>query len=139
MGKINVVRVIMGGLLAGLIVNISESILNLVAVAQPMADAFKRMNLPEMGGSTIAGFMVMGFVLGIVTIWLYAAIRPRFGANAQTAAIAGLAVWFFGYLYPGVGMAMVGMFSAKLTTITLVWGLAEIVIGSIAGAWVYSE
>ena len=139
MGKINAGRVVMGGLLAGLVVNISESIMNLVVVAQPMADALKKMNLPDMGGSTIAGFIVMGFVLGIVTIWLYAAIRPRFGANAQTAAIAGLAVWFFAYLYPGIGMAMVGMFSAKLTTVTLVWGLAEIVIGSVAGAWVYSE
>ena len=139
MGKINVARVIMGGLLAGLVVNFSESILNFFVVAKAMEDAFKAMNLPPMGGSTIAGFLVMGFVLGIVTVWLYAAIRPRFGASIQTAVVAGLAVWFFAYLYPGIGLGLIGMMPTQLNVITLVWGLAEIVIGSIAGAWVYTE
>ena len=139
MGKINVARVIMGGLLAGLVVNISETILNLVVVAQAMEDALKALNLPAIGGPAISGFVVMAFVLGIVTVWLYAAIRPRFGAGVQTAIVAGVAVWFFAYLYPGVGLGLMGMFPIKLNVIGLVWGFAEIVIGSIAGAWVYSE
>ena len=139
MGTINVGRVIMGGLLAGLVVNISETILNLFVVAQAMEDALKAMNLPPIGGTAISGFVVMAFVLGIVTVWLYAAIRPRFGASVQTAVVAGLAVWFFAYLYPGIGLGLIGMMPTQLNVITLVWGLAEIVIGSIAGAWVYTE
>jgi hypothetical protein len=36
-------------------------------------------------------------------------------------------------------MIAMGLFPVGLTMFTLVWGLAEVVIGAIAGAWVYSE
>jgi hypothetical protein len=78
-------------------------------------------------------------LLGIATVWLYAAIRPRFGPGAGTAAIAGLAVWFFAYLYGGLGQELLGFFPAGLTMVTLLWGLVEIVLGAVAGGWVYRE
>ena len=139
MGKINVAKVVMGGLLAGLVVNISETILNLVVVSSDMEAFLQARNLPPLGGSAIGGFIVLAFVAGIATVWLYAAIRPRFGPGPGTAATAGLAVWFFAYLYPGVANGLLGMYPMKLNVVTLAWGLAEIVLGSIAGAWVYAE
>ena len=47
MGRINVARVIIGGLVAGVVINISESVLNLWALGQATADAMKAHNLPE--------------------------------------------------------------------------------------------
>ena len=139
MGRINVGRVILGGVLAGVVINISESILNLVVVAQAMEVSLRARNLPPVGGTAIAGFVGFAFVLGIVTIWLYAAIRPRFGPGVQTAVIAGLAVWFFAYLYGAVAIVLMGMFGRKVMLISTLWGLPEIVIASVAGAWVYKE
>jgi len=139
MGRINVGRVILGGLVAGLVVNISETILNLAVVATSMEAALKERNLPPLGMSPIFGFVILAFLLGIVTVWLYAAMRPRFGPGARTAVITGVVVWFFAYLYSGIGMVLMSFLPAQLTVITLVWGLVEIVIGSIAGAWVYKE
>ncbi len=139
MGNINVGRVILGGLLAGLVVNIGETILNLFVVARGMEDALKARNLPPPGGGAIGGFVLLAFLLGIATVWLYAAIRPRFGPGAGTAAIAGLAVWFFAYLYGGLGQELLGFFPAGLTMVTLLWGLVEIVLGAVAGGWVYRE
>ena len=139
MGRINVGRVILGGLLAGLIINVSETVLNLVVVAQPMEDALRARNLPPLGLSPIMGFVVLAFILGIVTIWLYAAIRPRFGPGVGAAVISGLAVWFFAYLYNATSMALMGLFPAKVLAVATVWGLAEIVVASVAGAWVYTE
>ena len=139
MGKINVGRVILGGLLAGLVVNISETVLNLFVIAQGMEEALKARNLPPVGGGAIAGFVLLAFLLGIATVWLYVAIRPRFGAGVSTATVSGLAVWFFAYLYGALGQELVGFFPAGLTVVTLVWGLAEIVLGAIAGGWVYRE
>ena len=139
MGRINVGRVILGGLVAGLVVNISETILNLVVVAQAMENALRARNAPAMGMGPIVGFVAFTFVLGIATIWLYAAIRPRFGAGAKTAAIAGLAVWFFAYVNPALAMALMGLFSMKLMTATTIWGLPEIVIAAVAGAALYKE
>jgi hypothetical protein len=139
MGNINVGRVIIGGLLAGLVINIGETILNVVVVAQGMEHALKARNLPPLGADAIGGFVLLAFLLGIATVWLYAAIRPRFGAGAATAGVAGLAVWFFAYLYKGVGQDLIGFFPAGLTILTLVWGLAEIILGALVGSWVYRE
>ena len=139
MGKINVAKVVIGGLLAGLVVNVSETILNMVVVSSDMEAFLQARNLPALGGSAIGGFIVLAFVAGIATIWLYAAIRPRFGPGPGTAATAGLAVWFFAYLYPGIANGLMGMYPMKLNVITLAWGLVEVIVGSIAGAWVYAE
>lgn len=139
MGNINVGRVLLGGLLAGLVVNIGETVLNLFVVAQGMEEVLKARNLPPVGGGAITGFVLLAFLLGIATVWLYAAIRPRFGAGVGTAIIAGLAVWFFAYLYGGLGQELIGLVPAGLTVVTLLWGLGEIVLGAIAGGWVYRE
>ena len=103
-----------------------------------MEDSFRARNLPPLGGGPIAGFIIFSFFVGIVTVWLYAAIRPRFGPGVKTA-IAGLVVWFFAYLYGAAGMVPMGFFSAKVMTVVTIWGLPEIVIASIAGAWLYTE
>ena len=139
MSRINVGRVILGGLLAGLVVNVSETVLNVVVVASSMEAALHERNLPPLGIQPIIGFVLMAFLLGIATVWLYAAIRPRFGAGPGTAVIAGVAVWFFAYLYSGVGTTLMSFLPAGLMTLTLAWGLVEIVLGALAGAWVYRE
>ena len=139
MGKINVGRVVMGGLLAGLIVNVSEFILNGVVFAKEMEDAMKALNRPAMDNSMIVWFTVFGFALGIVTVWLYAAIRPRFGPGQKTAAFAALVVWVLAYLYPSAFIGVMQLFSAKLMVIGALWGLPEIVIATVAGAKFYTE
>jgi len=139
MHTINYGRVIVGGLLAGLLINISETLLNAVVLARQMEAAVQRMNLPPIGGQAIAGFVVFGFVLGIGCVWLYAAIRPRFGAGPGTAACAGATVWFFAYLYPSTGMALMHMFPRRVLAVGVVWGLVELLIATVAGAWVYTE
>ena len=139
MTKINVGRVIVGGLVAGLVINISEAILNLWVVAQPMADAMKAHNLPELSGQAIGLFIVLGFIMGLVTVWLYAAARPRLGAGPKTAVLIALAVWYANYLFPSVVMSVMGLFSAGVTATAVAWGLVEIVLASLAGAWMYAE
>ena len=139
MGGINFGRVVLGGLLAGLVIDVSESILNGVVLAGDMDAAMRQRNLPAIGGGAIAVFLVLGFALGIATIWLYAAIRPRFGAGVKTALCAGSAVWFFAYLYPSIGMVVLGFFSVQLITIATLWGLVELLVAGAAGAWLYTE
>lgn len=139
MGKVNLGRVILGGLLAGLVINISEAILNTVVVGAQMEELLKARNLPAIGGSSIAVFVFLGFLLGIVTIWLYAAIRPRYGAGPGAAVMAALMVFFLAYIYPAAFMTVIGFMSSSMMLITVGWGLVEIIIASVAGAWVYQE
>ena len=139
MSRINMGRVLMAGLLAGLVINISETILNTVVAGPAMEEALRARNLPAVGGAQIAGFIIFAFVIGILTVWLYAAIRPRFGAGPKTAVIAGLAVWFFAYFYPSTVDVLMGFFPMKIVVLGLVWGLVEIVLASVAGGWAYTE
>jgi hypothetical protein len=38
-------------------------------------------------------FVLWGFLVGIFAVWLYAAIRPRYGDGPKTALCAGAVVW----------------------------------------------
>ena len=139
MGKINLGRVVLGGLLAGLVVNIGEAILNMVVIARQVEAAMLALNVPPIGSQAITGFVTLGFALGIAMVWVYAAIRTRFGPGVPTAVVAGVMVWFLSYAYPNAAMVIMGIFPANLIAIGTVWGLPELVLASIAGAWVYSE
>ena len=139
MGKINLGRVILGGIVAGLVINVSEFVLNDIVLGADMAASMKSHNLPDVGTSAIAVFTVLAFLIGIATVWVYAAIRPRFGSGAGTAVCAGSVVWFLAYLYPGIGYGMLQLFSTKVIVVGLVWGLVELLIAAVAGAWLYKE
>jgi hypothetical protein len=139
MSGMNTTRVLIGGLVTGLVINIGETLLNAVVLADDMNAISARFNLPPMTGGTIAIFVVLCFLLGILTTWVYAAIRPRFGAGPKTAALAGTAVWFAAYLFPGVTNAAIGFFPSGITALALAWGLIEILVGSVAGAYFYKE
>jgi hypothetical protein len=139
MGKINMVRVILGGLLAGLIINLGEFVLNGVILKKDLEEVMRSINKPPISDSAVAVFLVLGFVLGIIIVWIYAAIRPRFGPGPKTAICAGLTVWALAYLYTAAGQAPIGLFPTRLLVIGTVWGLFELAIAAVAGAWLYKE
>src|SRR5258705_12218938 len=104
-----------------------------------MAAAMNKRSLPPIGVEMVMCFVVLGFLLGITTVWLYAAIRPRFGPGVATATYAALAVWFLSYVYPNAFIIVMHVFPRKEMVISTIWGLPEIVIAGIAGAWAYTE
>jgi hypothetical protein len=136
---INTARVVIGGIVAGVVINVSEFIVNMVVLGADMNTAMARLNLPPVAGGAIGVFVAMGFALGITTIWLYAAIRPRYTPGPKTALCAGAAVWFFAYLYGSVGMTVMGVFPGRMMAIGIVWGLGEILLAAVAGAYFYKE
>jgi hypothetical protein len=56
-----------------------------------------------------------------------------------TAVLNGAVVWFFAYLWPSMGDAVMQIFPMNVIGVGVVWGLVEIVLASIAGAWAYRE
>jgi hypothetical protein len=134
MGKLNWTRVILGGLVAGVIINVFEYVLNGVILAKDMEAAISTLGR-QMGGAQLAMFIAWGFLVGIFAIWLYAAIRPRYGAGPKTALCAGLAVWSLGYLLAAVTPLALNLFPTRLMVIGLAVGLAEVIVGTLAGAW----
>jgi hypothetical protein len=134
-------RVLLGGLVAGLVMNVGEFLLNGVILAKPMEEEFRRLNLTSPGADPafITKAVIMTFILGIAVVYLYAAIRPRFRPGVKTAICAGLIAWFFVIVYVGVINGSMGLISWNLILIGMVWGAVEYVLGAIAGAWFYRE
>ena len=123
----NMSGIIKGGLVAGLLINISEFILNTMVV--PM---------PEGEGGSIAFWVVYAFVLGIMTAYMYAVARPRWGAGPKTAICAGIMVWFLHTLMPWVGMWNMGMTPDSLA-IGFVWTFVEMSLAGYLAGMLYSE
>jgi len=138
MGKINWVRVLLGGLLAGFIINIFEYVTNGVVLAADWDAAMKALGR-HLSMSAVAVFIVGGFIGGIAAIWLYAAARPRFGAGPKTAALTGFAYWVVGYALPTLGQMPLGLFPKRLLVVGGIVGLVEIIVASLVGAWLYKE
>src|SRR2546422_4874519 len=78
-----------------------------------------------MTGSMIIWFVIVDFLFGIFLIWLYAAIRPRFGAGPRTAVLAGFAIWGLYGLLHTIGEAPMGLFPQRLYVIGCIVGLVE--------------
>ncbi len=140
MSRISTVRWLHGGIIAGILVNISESILHVVILRRPWEAALTPLGRPA-GGSPVSMLVwaTWGFAYGLLCVWLYAAIRPRFGAGAQTAARAGLTAWLLAWLLPSVAAGNLGLLPAPLLAVSGAWTLAEAVVVTVAGAWIYRE
>ena len=138
MGKINWGRVFLGGLLAG-VVFVALGAINLFFFQEDWSAALEPLGRPL---EITAGWLVYGsilwLVLGIWAVWLYAAIRPRYGPGPKTAAYAGVALWFICALADAAWASMVPIPIGLLATIVAVY-LPVIVVATVAGAWLYKE
>jgi hypothetical protein len=142
MAAINWTRVLLGGLLAGTVMNAGEAALHGGLLGAEAQVLFERYQVPALGSSVpIMSLIAMTYVLGIASVWLYAAIRPRYGAGIRTAVVAGLAVWVIAHLWSGIylGMGFLGLIPPRLAYLPVLWGLIEAPLGTIAGAWIYKE
>ena len=140
MNKINFGRVILGGIVAGIVLNIGEFLLNVKVMGAQMREFSLRHNFPpDPPGNAILVAMVMTLIMGIVLVLGYACIRTRLGAGVKTAIIAGLFAWFAIYLYSGVVNSVFMGLTGGTIALLVVWGLVEYSIAAIAGAWFYKE
>ena len=139
MGSINLGRVLLGGLLAGAIINVFEFVLNGVVLASQWTDLMASINRPELTVNDIIIFNVIGFVEGIVAVWIYAAIRPRFGAGVRTAVYAALLIWLTANVMGNATPYLMGVFTYDMMVLFPVVGLVELIAATVAGAWLYKE
>ena len=140
MGKINVSRWILGGIVAGIVADVLGYLVDGVMLAPRWADGMQMLGHSAFSSNQWIWFNVLGLISGIVAIWIYAGIRPRFGAGPTTAMYAGVAVWVLGVLVPNLSfMVFGGLFSKHLALYTTLGGFVEYLAGTVAGAALYKE
>ena len=140
MDKLNLPRILIGGLVAGLIINIGESILNIGILAGDWEAAYAVLGMPmtESVGMMI-WYFASGFILGIIGLVLYAVYRRTCGAGPKTAVWAGLTVWFLTYFMGFSAVFFSGLFPMNLFWWTELWGIVEISLAVLAGAALYKD
>lgn len=140
MGSITWNRVFLGGLVAGLIIDLMEWLVNGVLLGSQWRQAMQELGHPlQENTGTMLFYVALGFAYGIIAVGMYAAVRPRFGAGPITAVYAGLAVWVMGYFLPTLMWAPMKLFPGRLLLSAMLIGLAEILIATLVGAWLYQE
>ena len=138
MGKVNLSRVILGGVVAGIVLNISEWLLHDVVMKEQFEGSLRALGkTPDESGTAILWWCIWSFILGITAVWIYAAIRPRYGPGAGTAARAGVAVWVLSCVLFAIAMTNLGLF--PFMPMAIVWSLVGDVVATVAGAWLYKE
>ena len=139
---INTQKVVIGGIAAGVVMNVIDFISYSYILGARMkaeSDAFKPgMSDAMMTSSAMITNIAMDFVLGIALVWTYAAIRPRFGPGPKTAFYAAFLFWILAGIFLSGYMHM-GMMSAGLWWSFAFVGLVNFLLSAWAGAKVYSE
>ena len=141
MGKINWTRVLIGGLIAGVVANVFQFAVWVPLVGRSLSAALQTLGHPmqETFGTTVL-MVVLMFVMGFVAIWLYAAIRPRYGAGPGTAVLTGAAAALLMGVLPDIGWGLtLRLIPATVWVEDAVISVVAIVIATVLGAWVYKE
>jgi hypothetical protein len=139
MGKINMQKVIIGGLIAGVVLNVIDVLVFGLLLSDQMAAAMAALNKPAPSNAQIPWFVFLDFVCGVFLVWLYAAIRPRFGAGPGTAVKAGLIAWFAIGFINAMFMWPAEFYPHKFTITTLIIYLVEAPLAAVVGAKFYTE
>src|SRR6185503_10727346 len=96
MSGINTTKVVAGGLLAGVVFNIIDFLINGFLMVKDFAANAARLGLDPASQSSpdvITTWVIVDFILGLAVVFIYAAIRPRFGPGVKTALIAAVLLW----------------------------------------------
>jgi len=137
MGKINWVRVILCGALTGVVWTVTSAITTWYVGANfNAAVPGNRIFAPS---APLAAFLfTCNLAGGIWAMWLYAAIRPRYGAGAKTAVLAGFSWWIVTSLADAAwGSFRLVPISALLPLVAV--SLPEMIVAVLVGARLYKE
>jgi hypothetical protein len=140
--KINISRLILGGVAAGVVLNIITGIANACILNgdfENWANGMANHLHPPIPPIQICFWVLMCLIDGMVGVCIYAGMRPRLGAGPKTALLAGLLVWTAGRLCVALDMSALGVFPWRLLAGQSILGLFAILPGVLAGAWIYKE
>jgi hypothetical protein len=142
MGKINIQKVLVGGLVAGVVLSVIDVAMYGAVLKAPMAEAWKAVGRPTMTDMQrdleVPMSILLDFVAGVFLVAVYAAIRPRFGAGPSTALKAGLGGWFFASVLSAM-FSFQGIMPLGVMVITSLVLLVEYPLALVIGAKFYSE
>jgi len=141
MSAINMGRVVGAGLLAGVAFNVVDMGTQSLMMGDMTAMVDRLQLDPALKDMTLANaapWMAVDFVVSILIVLNYAAMRPRFGPGPKTALMAGFMLYgaVTAVLY---GFASMGVFTEAMFLKTSAAAAVGVACASLVGGWAYKE
>lgn len=138
---INTSKVLVGGLAAGLVMNIIGFVGNGMLLGPrmqaEMQAAAPTLTMPMSAANIFYGVATQ-FIVGIILVWLYASMRPRFGPGYGTAVKGAIVIWLLGDLFYQ-DWVHVGLMRPSTFVMAALVALVSLLAGSWVGGKLYSE
>lgn len=139
---INTSKVIIGGFVAGIVMNVSGFVVQGMLLGKRMEDEMVAI-APTLAGrgmesSVMVARVATQFVIGVLLVWLYAAMRPRFGPGMRTASFAAVVIWLCGFLFY-LDWLYLGLMSSMTYAIVSFAMIVTLLIAAGIGAMLYNE
>ena len=109
-------------------------------INKPVLESFGKAIPTQFTAGDYAYGIIACIINGIFAVWLYSAIRPRYGAGPKTAIIAGLFIWFIGALITsGDSLSAVAYMPIRVFLLGNLLKVIPIIVATLSGAWIYKE
>jgi len=139
MSRINVGRLFLGGLVAGIVANGLDYVINGILMVDEGNDMVQRLSLSqEKVQASLTTWIVVDFLWGLLLVWVYTAFRSRFGPGPKTAVISGMTLWFTVCII-FAGLMSMGIYTQQAYIKASALTLVSSVLASLAGAAIYKE
>ena len=135
----NIPRILLGGLVAGIVANAGDYLINMYLMVEEGDAMVQRLNLSVAKVQEAAMvWVIVDLLYGLALVFTYAGFRPRFGPGPKTAVIAGATLWF-AICIVFAGLTAMGIYTQQAFIKSSVLALANTLLATLAGAYLYRE
>jgi hypothetical protein len=131
-------RLLPGGLLAGLLVNLVDVPNSALLVAPDWNRVLAAQGIVPSGPAIGAYFTTVHFVYGVLIVATYAMMRERYGSGAWTA-VGATGLLLVVHRMFGFGAVVMGQMPASIWLRFSASMVVGSLVGGVAGAWLYER
>ncbi len=141
MATINWGRLILGGLIAAIIMFLTDGFMHEKLLRTDWEAVYQGLRAvePAHHSSSMAYFGIFELGRGLISMLFYATMRTHFGAGPKTAVLAAIAGWIAFSLTGPAQFIPLGFFSNALWLKVAAMHLLISIVATIAGAAVYKD
>ena len=141
MNRINWVRVLVGGLVATVILFITDGFFHERVVSADWIAVYHNLGIaePHHSGPGVLYFAVFDLGRGLISIYLYALMRSCCGPGPKTAVLAGVVAWLAFSVTGPAQFIPLGFYSNALWVKVGAFQLVTSIVAAVAGAALYRE
>lgn len=139
MGKINNARVILGGIVGGVVAFIVDYLIMGWVFRSVWEDLVSKGLVKAASAETLTGEFVIVLAMALIGTYIYALARPRLGGSPKSALRVSTVVGALVGIPAGFGMLVWFTAPAEAGGALLVGSFIVPAVGTFFGAWAYKE